>query len=728
MWAEFLLGWAVMAVSLFNTVLLLWLGLTVLLNAERRTWGMWLTGGGLLMGAAFFVSHSAILGYGLQYAGPGTEFWWRVGWVPVVVLPFAWYVVMLWYSGYWDNRQGHLRRRQRAWLLLVGLLCAVLVGLLAVANPLPSYWQVARLELAATPAVSGVPLVMLLYPPYILLCIGFSLDALRRPEPSLRVMGDLARRRARPWLVGASGVLLAVSLLVAWVLVWIVYSARQRALYEVYTEMSYQVAWFDLVIAALIALAIILLGRAIAAYEVFTGKTLPRRGLVRQWRRAVILAAGYGVAVGWSLALQLQPVYGLLLTTVLMTLFYALLTWRSFAEREQAMDRLRPFVASPRLYEHLLTSSPSALDRDGQSLFRALCDGILGASRAYLAPLGPLTSLVGATLAYPEDGRKPPARLSALGAELAASPAICLPLDPERYGGATWAVPLRSEQGLIGVLLLGEKQDGGLYSQEEIEIAQTSGERLMDTLASIEVARRLLALQRQRLAESRDYGELSRAVFDQRARRLLHDEVLPLLHAAMLTLSGAQASARDADEDPLHLLADAHRQVSNLLREMPVVVAPQIDRLGLVGALQETLVSEMNGAFAEVTWQADPQAERRSRALAPLAAEVLFYAAREAMRNAAHHGRGQAGERPLHLLVGLAWREPAEGSGQGRLEVLVEDDGVGLPAGTLSADGGGQGLALHSTMMAVVGGTLAVESLPGVHTRVVLTLPVAFAH
>ena len=36
MTGEPLLDWAIMAVSLFNTVLLLWLGLTVLLNAERR--------------------------------------------------------------------------------------------------------------------------------------------------------------------------------------------------------------------------------------------------------------------------------------------------------------------------------------------------------------------------------------------------------------------------------------------------------------------------------------------------------------------------------------------------------------------------------------------------------------------------------------------------------------------------------------------------------------------
>ena len=108
---NFLLDWASMAFSLFNTILLLWLGLTVLLNAERRTWGVWLAAEGLLMGAAFFISHSAILGqnpYSLvasSGAWPSQiEVWWHAGWGLVIASPFAWYVLMLWYTGFWDGR------------------------------------------------------------------------------------------------------------------------------------------------------------------------------------------------------------------------------------------------------------------------------------------------------------------------------------------------------------------------------------------------------------------------------------------------------------------------------------------------------------------------------------------------------------------------------------------------------------------------------------------------
>lgn len=78
----FWLDWALIAVSLFNTMLLLWMGLTVLLNANRRDWGVWLMGGGMLVATVFFISHSAILGQELAMNFDGLNFWWRAGWFP----------------------------------------------------------------------------------------------------------------------------------------------------------------------------------------------------------------------------------------------------------------------------------------------------------------------------------------------------------------------------------------------------------------------------------------------------------------------------------------------------------------------------------------------------------------------------------------------------------------------------------------------------------------------
>jgi signal transduction histidine kinase len=305
------------------------------------------------------------------------------------------------------------------------------------------------------------------------------------------------------------------------------------------------------------------------------------------------------------------------------------------------------------------------------------------------------------------------------------------------------------------VLLLGEKRDGGLYTQEEIEIARASGERLIDTQASIELARRLMALQRQRLAQTQ--------VLDRQTRRILHDDILPSLHAAMLMLSNDRRSIRQAQDEPptadrrsetgddlstlnplrepststpnvqpptpnlqspisnlqspISLLTDIHRQISDLLREMPPATAPDVARLGLIEALRRVVDYELPNAFDEVVWQIEPEAEQKAGAIPDLTTEVLFYAAREAMRNAARHGRAE-GARLLHLTIALTWRDG--------WELIIQDNGVGLAASgeNLRVDSGqGRGLALHSTMMAVVGGTLAVESAPGAYTRVTLSLP-----
>lgn len=710
MTGHFFLDWAILSVSLFNTILMVWLGLTVWLNAERRAWGVWLISGSLLLGGAFFISHTAILGFDFTTAGlgPSLNFWWRAGWGPVVALPFAWYIVILWYAGFWESREAALFQRQRFPFLFTVVIVITLVGLLIFANPLPSLWQVATLNLAATPEIAGVPLLILVYPIYIVVCIALSLDALRNPGPSTRMMGDLARRRARPWLAATAVLLLIISFLVGVAMMWVVLNvlSRQRGLIEFYDTALVTIGGFDLIIASLIGLVVILLGQAVVVYEVFTGQTLPRRGLVRYWRNAVILAAGFGVTVGLALVLHLRPIYSVLLTTLVMTAFYALSSWRAFAERERYMRSLRPFVASQQLYEHLLTPSAVPSETDVAGPFRALCENVLSTRRAYLVAVGPLAPLVGPPLAYPASASANLPSLTPLMARFDSPQIMIQPIDPAQYAGAHWAAPLWSERGLIGVLLLGEKSDGGLYSQEEIEIARASGERLIDTRASAEMARRLMALQRQRLAESQ--------VVDRQTRRALHDDVLPRLHAAMLSLNDQGQST-----EALTLLGDAHRQISELLRAMPSARAPEVARLGLLAALRQTLDAphDLGHAFDSVTWQIEPEAEARAQLIPALSAEVVFYAAREAIRNAARYGRPDSAI-PLHLTLTATWREG--------LSLSIEDDGAGV-GGVTSIGGSGQGLALHSTLLAVVGGTLAVESEPGCYTRVNLHLPASIS-
>jgi signal transduction histidine kinase len=702
---QFLIDWLALAISLFNTLILVWLGLTVLLNAERRNWGVFLAVAGLLAGAGFFLSHSIVLSQGASALIRDFSFWWHVGWVPLIAAPFVWYLLMLWYSGYWDDRASPLRRRQKVWLVVSVAFSVLLAGLLLVANPLPSISHESYVEVERLPSVGSIPLLLLVYPPYILMCIGLALDALLRPTPSGRVMGDKARQRARPWLTAASLVLFLVSLMVGVAILWLLQTARQRATIEdLILTLSTTLSVLDLLLAALLMASILLLGQAIISYEIFTGQTLPRRGFLYQWRIAVLFTAGLSLLAAWGVTAQIPQVYTALAILLLAAVSYTLFNWQSFRERQRSMRQMRPLAASQRLFDSMLTSAQNPhSDLDLAAPFSALCQDVLGARQAALIPLGPLAALGCTPLHHPGGAAFEYPALTGLLAGFGSPQMTGLPLDPAHFNGAIWAAPLWSERGLIGLLLLGEKSDGGFYSLEEIEIARSSGERLVDIQASAEMARRLMTLQRQRLVESQ--------VLDRQTRRILHDDVLPRLHAILLEVSASPAPT-DSTAQFVSALTETHRQISDLLHDLPRAAAPEVGHHGLFGALREVVGDELRGAFDQVSWQISAEAESCAQELPALAAEVLFYAAREALRNAARHARPADSQAPLCLEI--------RADGRDGLEISIQDNGVGLSEGR--PGGSGQGLTLHSTMMAVMGGTLALESTPGVATRVVLRL------
>lgn len=714
----FWLDWAIQSVSLFNMILLIWLGLTVLLNAERRTGGILLAGGGLLMGGAFFISHSALLGHDVNVITSGQDFWWYLGWAPVICLPLAWYLVMLWYTGFWEARLAvepasrRLYNRQRFWFFLVLLMGTLLVILLFYAHLLPPFSELAQSRIPGSPsfyesqAAQSIFPLALVYPIYALLCMGLSLDALWRPGPSRRWLGDLARRRAQPWLLAASLLLLVVSLLVGAVMIWIVASLGNGT----FTSAAImKVGTFDLIIAALIGISVIALGQAVVSYEVFTARTLPRNGLFQHWRRALILAAGYSVLVSWTLTVRLRPIYSLLMTTLLMTIFFAMLAWRSYAERERFMRNLRPFLAAPKVYSSILDAQGDEPGMDVSNTFRSLCRDILETRQACLAPVGAMTSLAGAPVLYPDQHIPQISSIAALATEFQSPDEKGLPLDPQQHQGYIWAIPLWSELGLSGVLFLGEKRLDGLYSQEEIELARAAGERLIDLKASTELARRLAILERQHLAQNQ--------VMDQQARRVLHDEILPLVHTALLSLADDPSRASD---EASTLLTQVHRQLSDLLRSMAATVSPDVKRLGLLGALHQVVDRDLAGILDHIEWQIEAGVEPHLQALPPLDSEVLFFAAREALRNAAQYGQPENGK-PLEVLILIARDDH-------RLQVIIEDNGIGpdTTSGTAPQPGqmgSGQGLELHSTLMAVMGGSLSLDREAGQFTRVTLSLP-----
>lgn len=720
MTGNFGLDAAALGVSLFNTMLLLWLGIVVAANADRQRGGIWLVGGGLLSAAAFFIVHSAILGRGVREVSPDLDWLWRAGWLPIIAAALAWYVVMVWYTG---------KVRLPGLALAVGG-ALLLWGLILLTDALPTFSLVLPTGRPESLSAPATPVFIAVYALYNVLCIGLALYALRHAEPSARFMGDLARRRARPWFVAASLLLLLVSFLVSAFVVTL-YALDGSSTPPREDQLLLTLTAFDLVVDLMLAGTVVLTGKAIVSYEIFTGKSLPRSGFFRQWRRVVILAAGYSTVLAAAITWQVRPIYTLLLATLVIVIFYALLSVRLFGEREALMQQLRPFLTAPNESSNLRgLRREASLQRgslrdlegfelqsselDPQAPFRALCENLLNARLAYLVPLGSVSTLFGGALAYPSGGEPLVRSLTRLPSYLNAPDVMIVRIPPHEFNDAVWAVPLWNERGLNGALLLGEKRDAGLYTQEEIEIARATCERLIEMHARAEVTRRLIRLQRQRLSEMQ--------VMDRRARHVLHDNVLPLLHTVLLNLN-ASSTAIPADgsapvSEPLAQLSEVHRQLSELLREMPIPGAPEVERHGILGALRRTLEQELPDTFDSVSWHVQPEVEARARTCAGLYAEILFYAAREAMRNAARHGRGGDPARALALSITARW---ADG-----LEIVIEDDGVGYSTAAGETEGNGQGLVLHGAMMATIGGALTVQPAgEGGCTAVHLFLPAA---
>jgi len=311
--------------------------------------------------------------------------------------------------------------------------------------------------------------------------------------------------------------------------------------------------------------------------------------------------------------------------------------------------------------------------------------------RALILPYGPLEKLEIAPLVYPVDHGE------MIGAAKAVLPALLQSRTNylEIPGGEGWAVALVSQRGLDGIFVLGEKHDQTFFSQEELEIAQSAGERMVDLLLTDELARRLVHLQRERY--------IDQALADQRPRRMIHDEVLPKLHASMLELSSqGQASIPQVVEQ----IGLVHKQLSGLLREMPAVHTGTIEKSGWLNSFRSMVQQEFSSAFREIEWVVEDAFQSRLETYSATVGEVLFYAAREAIRNAARHGR--QGQMVNHLLIRC-------GSGD-KVSIEVEDDGKGIKDGVYPL--AGHGLELHRLMLAIIGGSLMVESEENRFTRV----------
>lgn len=194
-----------------------------------------------------------------------------------------------------------------------------------------------------------------------------------------------------------------------------------------------------------------------------------------------------------------------------------------------------------------------------------------------------------------------------------------------------------------------------------------------------------------------------------RIARELHDQTGQDLTGLSLGLKSLEASVEgQRGKAMLHWLQTLTAQIgANLHRTAGELRPTALDDVGLVRAL-ETQVIDWAGRFGI---HVDFHGSSAEGLELPQEVETTVYRiVQEALTNVLKH----AAAKTVSLVLECH---------EGGLQIIVEDDGKGFDPDTPSATAGHLGLAGIRERLALVGGTLAIDSAPGVGTTLYIRIP-----
>jgi len=790
----YLLQTIVLALSIFNLVTFLWLAVTVWLNGDRKSGIARLGVVGLGLSALFFFIHALLISSPLTQSSGlvAPEFLWHLIWLPALGVPYIWFAIGLYYAALINVGW----RKRRPYLLALSGILGCIVLLLLILNQ-STFTFVGTLRLIAynyalndpgTGRFSPLYLVPVLFLCYVTFCaIGpwftfgrisrllrvLRVAALGLPErlgksrssavnqrqaPSLRqalldAFWDdptdvelleepyLSWHLARPGLLLAALLMAAVTttfaiLVIQSIVGWIQFGHSHiiAATPQIPSSGLVLVDMFplnliilDLSATLAVALVILLIGYSVVRHGILIERSLARRGFFEQWRGIVIVATAIAVLIALLVTFTYSNLGGLLLITSLAAGAYALFTWRSYTAHDRYIALLGPFVRSTSL-SHWLNTDLQKTEQDLENLFFHLCHDVLAVQFAYLTVTAgtlkrnfnyrwPQEAVLGSKLiALNKRGNIDAETPKRVQITLHGQPMIC------------WVLPIFDERGLVAALYLGPRDDGGAFTDEDMALAQACGQRILDTLGDHEAMQAVAGLLRRRIVDVKLLGA--------QQRRVMHDEILPQMHLALLRLetlrstsdmkqsdSESLESSEVCREQVLHeaidMISDAHRRLATMMRTTAPGAPHRLERDGMMHAIRTMLEQDFQSAFDEIEWYVSEEtATAIDEVTPPAIAELIFAAVQEALRNAARHARGRDVHRHLRLTLSASYSR--EGP---YLEVIVADNGVGITSASSATTGTGGGLLTHSALLAIAGGSLNIKSSPGEGVTVKILLP-----
>ena len=789
----YLLQTIVLALSIFNLVAFLWLAVTVWLNGDRKSGIARLGVVGLGLSALFFFIHALLISGPLtQSSGLVTpEFLWHLIWLPALGVPYIWFAIGLYYAALinvgWRKRRPYL-------LALSGILGCIVLLLLIINQSTFTYEGTLRLIAyndalndLSTGRFSPMVLIPVLFLCYVTFCAVGPWFTFGRMSRLLRVLWvaalslperlrkshtsadnqpeapsfqqalldafwddptdvELLEEPYLSWHLAKPGLLLAALLMAALtttlgilviqsIVNWIQYGQHNAvtAIPQsppsglVLVEMfPINLIILDLAATLAVALVILLIGYSVVRHGILIERSLARRGFFERWRGIVIVATAVAIFIAILVTFTHSNLGGLLLITSLAAVTYALFTWSSHTAHDRYIALLGPFVRSTSL-SHWLNTDLQKTEQDLGNLFFHLCHDVLAVQFAYLTVAAgtlkrnfsyrwPHETLLGSKLiALNKRGNIDAESPKRIQITLHGQSMIC------------WVLPIFDERGLVAALYLGPREDGGAFTEEDMDLAQACGQRILDTLGDHEAMQAVAGLLRRRTVDVKLLGA--------QQRRVLHDEILPQMHLALLRLESLRSTSEMKPDDPesaessemvreqglneaIDMISDAHRRLATMMRTTAPGAPHRLERDGMMHAIQTMLEQDFQNAFDEIEWRVSEEtATAIDEVTPPAIAELIFAAVQEALRNAAHHARGNDVHRHLRLTLSASYNR--EGP---YLELIVADDGVGIISAVSATSGTGGGLLTHSALLAIAGGNLNIKSSPGEGVTVKIVL------
>src|SRR5713226_6360614 len=661
----YLLQAIVLALSIFNLIAFLWLAITVWLNGDRRSGIARLGVVGLGLSALFFFIHALLVSSPLTPTSGVSlqEFLWHLIWLPALGVPYIWFAIGLYYAALINKAW---RKRRPLLLAISGILgCSILI-LLVLNQSTFTYFGTLRLiafsdalnDLGAS-VFSSVVLLPVLFLCYFTFCaIGpwFTLGRVTRLLRALwyaltkRQVGMSGLRRALvdafwddptdvelleepllSWHLARPGLLLAallMAVLTTTLGILVIQSVANWVQFghhlpipatvepsipvgsSLVDRFPLNLTVLDLSANGAVALVILLIGYSIVRHGILIERSLARRGFFEQWRGIVIVATAVALFIALLVTFTRSNLGGLLLITSLASIAYALFTWSSYADHDRYIALLGPFVRSTSL-RHWLNIDLRKTEQDLENLFFHLCHDVLAVQFAYLTVTAgtirrnfsyrwPVEAVLGTKLIAPKNRGN---------IEAEAPKRVQITLHGERM--ICWVLPIYDERGLVAALYLGPREDGGAFTDEDMNLAHACGQRILDTLGDHEAMQAVTGLLRRRVVDVKLLGA--------QQRRVLHDEILPQMHLALLRLETLRSFPDSKPHPPLNLetseicheqalneaidmISDAHRRLATMMRTTAPGAPHRLERDGMMHAIRTMLEQDFQNAFDEIEW------------------------------------------------------------------------------------------------------------------------------